>query len=85
MNDNYIAMLYGAIRILEDISHDYDVTLDDVNQAIADLYAVINENAPSSSSANSVGKIDEADPMIFKFSDYIKTGGNNGDFPRRAS
>lgn len=75
MDTNHEAMLYGAIRILEDISNDNDVTLGDVNQAINDLYTIINEAAPNGG---------EADPMIFRFSDYYPAGGG-GDFPRRAS
>lgn len=73
MNDNHIASLYGAIRILEAVANDEEVTLGDIHGSINDLYAVINAAAPSSSSANG-GK---ADPMIFKFSDYHPVKGNN--------
>lgn len=78
MNSNHEASLYGAIRILENVANDTDVTLCDVNQTISDLYAIINEN-PSSSSANA----GEADTMIYKFNDYFPKVGNN--FPKGAA
>jgi hypothetical protein len=72
MNSNHEAMLYGAIRVLENVANDMDVTLGDVNQSINDLYTVINENAtPHSSSANN------SEEMIYKFSDYFPKGGSN--------
>lgn len=78
MNTNHTASLYGAIRILENVAGGFDVTLGDVQEAINDLYAIINDldDAPSSSSANA-----GSDPMIFKFDDYVNRG-NGGNFPK---
>lgn len=67
MNANHESMLYGVVRLLENIASDTEVTLGDVHQAINDIYSVINENTDSSS-ANTV-----EDPMLFKFSDYYKS------------
>lgn len=81
MNSNHIAMLYGVARVLEDFASDADVTIGDVHQALADVYAVINECGPDSSSVNKT--VATEDPLIFKFDDYINKNGNN--FPRGAA
>lgn len=85
MNSNHEAMLYGVIRHLENNANGGTVFLDEIQQSINDLYTVINENAPSSSSANAsnMGEVDITNNMIYKFNDYFPKVGNN--FPKGAA